>query len=128
MEISIKDKPVTIERLAPSVIQQHVGHLRDLHMAEVKRQMIGLPLEICKHCWDVGRAEARKIEVGTSEYIRATMTIPGLAHGLYLASQGKAELSLDEASDLIGGDPLMIDAAVFALGVMGKGSEPTRAA
>lgn len=118
MELIFKGKALTIAPLPPSLLFKHVDALRDAVMIEAKRQMIGLPLEVCKHVWDNARADARRIELGSTRYNDEASKLPGMTHALWMAMQAaKVECGFDEVADLFAEPEKAAAAAMFALGL-----------
>ena len=98
--IKYKDKEYELKRLSLAQELEQVAYLRKRIMDEVKLNMVGLPLELCKHCWDAGRLEALKIDLGSPEYKDAVFQIEAIAYALILSLGDKA-LSLKDGIEIL---------------------------
>ena len=100
--VTWKDKKLETPKLS---LEQHIvllHWLRDEHMAEIKRQMVGLPLDLCILIWNKGREECRAIDLNTLEYKLALLTLQSLAYALYLAIREKEkEFTYKDALDVV---------------------------
>lgn len=84
-ELEYNGKTYRLLPLGLADLVEQAKWLRDQHISEAKRQMVGLPEPLAKHAWTEARAEAAKIKLGTEEYRDATLERDGLAHALWLA-------------------------------------------
>lgn len=112
MTFKHKDKEYTLGPIGLQNRLEHLAWLRLQVMAEVKAQMIGLPLELCKHIWDEARKESKAIEIGTHEYQIACCKFDALAKALQLATDPK-EITVKESIDILGRDIDTIGPAIM---------------
>lgn len=84
---------------------EHAKYHRDMVFDNAKRNMIGLPFELAKYAWDTAKAEAAKIEVGTTEFKNAVLSFEGQIYGLWLSIRhAHPEVALKEVLGMFEAD------------------------
>jgi hypothetical protein len=111
MQIKHNGKEYSLKRLTLQQELEHLAYLKNRVYADVKKQMVGLPLEICKHAWDAARAEAKSIEIGTKSYRDANFTFDGAASAMVL-SVGDKDFTAKDAMAVMATDPVTTAQAV----------------
>ena len=123
MELKIKNKSVTLNKLTPNQLLEHLKFLKLEIVNEVKTYMVGLPLKLCEYIWTMTRAEVKAVELGTAAYKQETFKVRSLAYALVLSTRGQIELTIDEAVQALETDMEAIGKAI-AFDVLGFKPEP----
>lgn len=114
--ITFNNNKIELNKLTLQQLIKHNQYMRDEVVSEVKRQMVGLPLELCKQIWDSTRQETKQIEVGSDAYNVSCKTFPNLAHALYLsASTTSKDFTVENAIEVLSGDPLIAPMVLYQL-------------
>jgi hypothetical protein len=109
--ITYKEKTIELNRLTFEQQAEHLSWLRNKVMSEIKVQMRGLPLDLCKHIWSLGRAEAMLIDITS---IAPCLEPDALAFALYLsAKQSDKDFSIGDANDVLEYDPQTVGRIVL---------------
>jgi hypothetical protein len=87
--IKHKDKEYIVTRLTLEKQLEHLSFLRMNIVGEIKKQMVGLPLDLCKHIWDEARKEVKVVEFHRPEYKLECCRFECLVNALVLAVNDK---------------------------------------
>jgi hypothetical protein len=83
--ITHKDKTYHVSVLGLADLLEHAQWLRDEHMSEAKRHMVGLPFDLAKHAYDEARKEIEDIRLGTLKYFERLWHLKSITYALWLA-------------------------------------------
>lgn len=78
-------KTLRVIPLGLADLLEHAQWMRDQHVNEAKKQMVGLPIDLAKHAYDEARKEASLIKIGTEEYREAALDFGGRVYALWLS-------------------------------------------